>query len=632
MEENQDKLLDVHVQAGRPAHVWVRLEDGSTFILDQVDNCVPDRLIDHAWIGRATFRLPRSAPLGYHSLFLESDDQSWESTFIVTPAWAGTHGLGAGSAWGFMAQLYSVCSESSWGVGDFSDLADLAVWAATRHGADFLLINPTHAAEVVEPMQPSPYLPSTRRYINPIYIRPDAIEEYASGSEAIREQVQMCRHQAYDVAMSNPEISRDGVWRLKKEALRAIFLLGRRPSRQMDLDAYIAGEGQALARYATWCALTEALGQEWSHWPADYQNPDSAAVEEFRSRNTENVTFYMWLQWIASAQARAAQATAIHAGMTIGVMSDLAVGVNPEGQETWAMPDVFAHGVTVGAPPDAYNQAGQDWSQPPWRPDRLREAAYGPLRDMLSAILTQSGALRVDHIMGLFRLWWIPQGMAPDQGAYIRYDHEAMVGILALEAHRARAVVIGEDLGTVEPWVRDYLAHRGILGTSILWFEHTPDGHPLSPDHWRTLSLASVTTHDLPPTLGYLTHAHVDLRYRLGLLTEPLHEEIARDAADQAAMLHQLSARGLIKAGESDDHRILLGLHRFLYQSAAKLKCVALTDAVGDKRIQNQPGTIDQYPNWRIPLSDGSGGRLSLEQIYDMTSVDQVTDILNGRV
>ncbi len=620
--------VDVHVDAGRPAHVWARLEDGSTLTLDQVDNAVPDRMIGDRLIGRATFRLPTEAVPGYHSLFMESDDQSWSASFILTPA--RLPAPGPAPVWGLMAQLYSLCGESSWGVGDFWDLTDLAAWIATAHQADYVLVNPIHAAEVVAPMEPSPYFPATRRYINPVYIRPEAIEEYATAPKKVRKAVKAGRRESLEGERAKETIDRDAVWQAKKAALWAIFRLGRRPARQMELDAFIARQGESLRRYASWCALSEAHGPRWRQWPEQYQDPDSAAVTAFVRDQAETVDFYEWLQWVADRQAKQAQATAREAGMGIGVISDLAVGVSCEGEETWAAPDRFAAGVTVGAPPDAYNQSGQDWRQPPWRPDRLEEAAYAPFREMVAAILSYAGGLRVDHIIGLFRLWWIPEGMDPTQGAYVRYNHEAMVGILALEAYRAQATVIGEDLGTVEPWVRDYLAGRGILGTSILWFENGDDGSPLNPEQWRPLCLGSVTTHDLPPTLGYLAHDHVALRYRLGLLTESLDDEIARDAAEQGAILRRLAERGLIKAGETDPHEIMLGLYRFLNQTPSKLKCAALTDLTGERRTQNQPGTIDEYPNWRVPLGDESGHRLTLEEIYGLTSVDVIANLLSG--
>jgi 4-alpha-glucanotransferase len=279
----------------------------------------------------------------------------------------------------------------------------------------------------------------------------------------------------------------------------------------------------------------------------------------------------------------------------------------------------------VGAPPDPFNQLGQNWSQPPWRPDRLEELAYQQLRDVIAAVLRHAGGVRVDHVIGLFRLWWVPEGKPPTEGTYVRYDHEAMVGVLALEAHRAGAVVVGEDLGVVEPRARDYLRSRGILGTSILWFERDGD-KPLPAEQWRELCLASVTTHDLPPTAGYLAGEHVRLRERLGLLTRPLAEEAAADEEERESWLAEVRSRGLLAEG-ADIEQTVVALHRYLTLTPARLLCVALTDVVGDRRTQNQPGTTDEYPNWRIPLSGPDSRPLLLEDVMGSQSV---ADMLRG--
>jgi 4-alpha-glucanotransferase len=288
--------------------------------------------------------------------------------------------------------------------------------------------------------------------------------------------------------------------------------------------------------------------------------------------------------------------------------------VHPEGADAWALRDVLAKDVAVGAPPDMYNQMGQDWSQPPWRPDALAEQAFIPYRDMLRTVLRHAGGIRIDHVLGLFRLWWIPRGMPADQGTYVRYDHNALVGILALEAQRAGAVVIGEDLGTVEAWVQDLLRDRGILGTSILWFEKDEQDLPLAPERWRELTLASVTTHDLPPTAGYLDGEHVRLRDELGLLTTTYDEELASHERDLAAWLHALRERGLIGA-DADTDSVVEGLHRYLAQSPSRLLAISLADAVGDRRAQNQPGTDQEYPNWRVPLCDAAGSPVLVEDL-----------------
>jgi 4-alpha-glucanotransferase len=314
--------------------------------------------------------------------------------------------------------------------------------------------------------------------------------------------------------------------------------------------------------------------------------------------------------------------------MSIGIVNDLAVGVHPEGADAWGLGDALARGVSVGAPPDQFNQLGQDWSQPPWRPDRLAALGYAPFRDMIRTVLRDAGGIRVDHIIGLFRLWWIPEGLAPGQGTYVRYDHEALIGILALEADRAGAVVIGEDLGVVEPMARDYLLERGVLGTSILWFEW--DGErPLPPERYRELCLSSVTTHDLPPTAGYLTLEHVAIRERLGLLTRPVEEERAHEEHAIAAVRDALVARGLVTPGAGVD-AMLEGLHRWLAQTPSRMIGYALADLVGDRRAVNQPGTDSEYPNWLVPLAGPDGRPLSLEQAMAAEEALAVTEAARG--
>jgi 4-alpha-glucanotransferase len=311
------------------------------------------------------------------------------------------------------------------------------------------------------------------------------------------------------------------------------------------------------------------------------------------------------------------------------------VGVHPDGADPWALAGTLAGGVSVGAPPDHYNQLGQDWAMPPWRPDLLAEGGYRPYRDMLRTILRHAGGLRIDHVIGLFRLWWVPPGCAPQEGTYVGYDHDALIGILVLEAHLAGAVVVGEDLGTVEPWARDYLRDRGILGTSVLWFEKDPSGAPLPPDAWREMCLATVTTHDLPPTAGYLAGEHIDLRHRLGLLTRPIDVERAADAADRAAVLQVCVDAGLM-APAADEPAHVLALHAMVANTPARLVGISVADALGDRRTINQPGTIDQYPNWRVPLADGAGVPVLLEDLIASPRaaalIDDVARRIDGRI
>ncbi len=341
----------------------------------------------------------------------------------------------------------------------------------------------------------------------------------------------------------------------------------------------------------------------------------------FRDEHADLVDFHMWLQWLLDEQMGATQAAARAAGMPIGIMHDLAVGVHPEGSDAWALQDVLARGVSVGAPPDMYNQMGQDWSQPPWRPDALAEAAFVPFRDMLRTVLGHAGGLRIDHVLGLFRLWWVPQGFPAYAGTFVRFDYDAMLSILMLEAHRAGALVVGEDLGTVEPWVQEVLAERGILGTSILWFE-TMEGVIRDPHDWRRDVLASVTVHDLPPTAGYLRDEHVRIRAELGLLTTP--EETERANADRerqawAEVLRRHDWLGWDVNLDTDEglEELVVALHRAVAASPARLVGVSLPDVVGDRRAQNQPGTDQEYPNWRVPMTDGAGHPVTLERLME---------------
>jgi len=621
LRQQRTASLEVHVPHGAPVTVWIDLESGDVRgDLRQLENWNPPREVDGRWLGEASFEVPDDLPLGYHTLRAQSGDTEAEMPLIITPVWLGLpERLGSRHGWGLATQLYSVRSTRSWGTGDLADLADLGVWAAAEHGADFVLVNPLHAAEPVPPLEPSPYLPTSRRFANPLYLRPERVPEYADLSPADRERVDALRAGLPD-PRANDRIDRDAAWTAKRSALQIIFAAGRTPGRERALQAYVARHGTGLRHFAVWSVLAERHGADYADWPADVRHPDEPGVAPFVAAHQAEIDFHCWLQWLVDEQLRAAQVAVTEAGMALGVMHDLAVGVSPYGADAWRLQDVYARGVRVGAPPDPYNQQGQNWNQPPWRPDRLAEAAYAPFREMVATILRHAGGLRVDHVIGLFRLWWIPPGAGPLEGTYVRYDHEALIGILALEAHRAGAVVVGEDLGTVEPWVRNYLRERGILGTSILWFEFEWDagGAPLRPEWWREYCLASVTTHDLPPTAGYLAGDHIRLRQQLGVLTRSLADELAADGQDRTAWLDNLRDRGALTAdpADVDVEETVQALHRYLTWTPSRLLAVSLTDAVGDRKIQNQPGTTDEHPNWRVSLSGPDGEVVLLEDVF----------------
>jgi 4-alpha-glucanotransferase len=616
--QTQTALIDVHIPDGEPVELWVELESGETrHDIRQQENWQPPREVDGRQVGEASFALPTDLPLGYHTVRAVSGENEATMPLVVTPDWLGFPArMGQRRAWGLATQLYSVRSQQSWAVGDLADLTDLAVWSAAEHGADYVLINPLHAAEPVAPMEPSPYLPTTRRFANPLYLRVERIPEYADATEQQRTEVARLHQELLSQPGVLERIDRDASWAAKRAALLLVHGVPRTLGRELSYRAYRQREGVGLEDFATWCALVEVHGTDWTAWPEAVRHPRSAEVAQFRAEHEAAVDFHRWLQWVLDEQLGTAQRSALDAGMGLGIMHDLAVGVHPVGADSWMLQDDYADGISVGAPPDPYNQNGQNWTQRPWRPDRLAATAYAPFREMVRGILRHAGGIRVDHVIGLFRLWWIPAGAGPTEGTYVRYDHEALIGILALEAHRAEALVVGEDLGTVEPWVRSYLRERGILGTSILWFEFEFDagGAPLRPEWWREYCLASVTTHDLPPTSAYLVGDHVRLRDELGVLTRSLDEELEADAADREAWLTNLRDRGALADGASVAETVQ-ALHRYLTWTPSRLLGLALTDAVGDRRTQNQPGTLDEYPNWRVPLTGPDGELVLLEDV-----------------
>jgi 4-alpha-glucanotransferase len=628
----------VHVTHGEPVRLWIRLEDGTVWTgLRQLDNFTPPYDLDGRLVGEATFELPANLPLGYHRLHLGNTSSGEGTSVIVTPATlAVPERLGKRRTWGLATQLYSVRSKKSWGVGDLTDLTDLAAWAAA-YSAGYVLVNPLHAAAPTAPMEPSPYLPTSRRFVNPIYLRVEAIPEFAYIRR--RGRVRRLHNDVQSGAKRVDSIDRDAAWAAKRAALEEVYRVPRSGGRDVAYESYRRREGKALDDFATWCALAETYGSDWHQWPEDLQHPNAPAIAAFAEEQADEIDFHRWLQWQLDDQLTIAQARALASGMALGIMHDLAVGVHPDGADAWALQDVLALGVSAGAPPDAFNQQGQDWSQPPWQPDALAEQEYAPFRAMVSTLLRNAGGLRIDHIIGLFRLWWIPKGANPTQGTYVYYDHDAMIGILALEAHRTGALIVGEDLGTVEPWVRDYLKERGVFGTSILWFEmdRDGDGGPLAAERWREMCLSSVTTHDLPPTAGYLAGEHVRLRDRLGLLTRSYEEELASDRAEQEAWLGELRRVGLLgpSAGTpADVDDVVLALHRYLGRTPSKLLALSLTDAVGDRRTQNQPGTTDEYPNWRVPLAGPKGRKMLLDDVLRdrraVTMAETMQSIVSG--
>ncbi|MGA9873721.1 MAG: 4-alpha-glucanotransferase [Rhodococcus sp. (in: high G+C Gram-positive bacteria)] len=621
--EGDDGTVSVHVPHGDPVSVHVTTEDGEHRPLEQLGVWTDPREIDGALVGRATFAVPTDLPTGWHTITAESAPDSMhrtrsECTLVVTPRRLSANDALLGrQRTGLLTQLYSIRSDRSWGVGDYADLADLAAVAGSTHGFDYVLVNPLHAQQPAPPVEASPYLPTTRRFFDPMYIR---IEDITETAYLPRDQYAKVRDSARNFSRANKRtkrIERDPAFRSKLRALKRIHGVTRSPAREAAFDAFCAREGSGLDDFALWCALAEKFDRTSDVWSERAAHPDTDFATEFRESAADKIHFYKWLQWICDEQLGRAQDAARQSGMDIGIVHDLAVGVHRQGADAWTLGDALTSGVTVGAPPDNFNQQGQNWNQPPWNPDKLRELGYAPYRDMLRTVLRHAGGVRVDHILGLFRLWWIPEEAAtPGEGAYVQYDHEALIGILVLEAERAGAVVVGEDLGVFEPQVQEYLGERGVFGTSILWFENDDDG-PIAPEKYRELCLTSVTTHDLPPTAGYLRGEHIALRSRLGLLERDLEAETEQDAAGREAVLDLARVRGLLPEGATEKETVE-ALYRLVRRSPSVLLGVALVDAVGENRIQNQPGTDEtQYENWRVPLADHRGKAVWVGDLAD---------------
>jgi 4-alpha-glucanotransferase len=545
---------------------------------------------------------------------------------------AGLPPVPASRSWGFTVQLYSLRSRGSWGHGDLRDLADLASWSARDLGAGFVLVNPLHAAEPLPPVSPSPYLPMSRRFVSPLYLRIEDIPEYRRLPVADQGRIEQLAAPLRARNTSSELIDRDAVWTAKRSALeiiRQVPLTGRRLA---AFEQYRRRAGAELADWAAWCALAQLHGPDWRSWPLPSRDPGSAATATAAGRLGAQPAFHAWLQWLLDGQLAAAHQAALAAGMDIGIIHDLAVGVHPFGADAWAHQDLLVSGLSVGAPPDEFNQLGQDWTAPPWHPQRLAAAGYRPLAGLFGAALRHAGGLRADHVMGLMRLWCVPAGMPPDRGAYVRYDYRAGVAALAGAAARAGGLAIGEDLGTVEPWFRRYLADSGILGTSLLWFARDAHGTPLIPRRWRRACMATVGSHDLPTVSGFLTGEQVTVRARLGLLKVP--EDAERAGAELMLSRWQaaLEREGLIDAGSRPDPAAFtVALYGYLARTPALLVGVSLADAVGDPRTQNIPGTSDEYPNWRMPLCDGEHQAVLLEDLPALALVRAVAQAV-GRL
>jgi 4-alpha-glucanotransferase len=519
-------------------------------------------------IVQVTAALPPDLPSGYHTLRYFDNDET--SRLIVSPPCCYLpEDL---RIWGWSVQLYALRSCLSWGIGDLSDLRRLARWSAEQLDARILLINPLCSASPIFPQQPSPYFPSSRRYRNLLYLR---IQEIPGAAEL---KLELDRLGQPGTALNNQRrIDRDAVFTLKMDALR---LLWSRFNGDPAFDRFCKEQGDALVQFATFCALAEHHRCGWHQWPAEHRHPDSAAVARFAAEQESRVRFHQWVQWLLDEQLAR---VAAH----ISLMQDLPIGVDPDGADAWAWQDLLASGATVGAPPDEYNTQGQNWGLPPFVPWKLRRAAYEPFIQTIRAALRRAGGLRIDHVMGLFRLFWIPAGAEPGAGAYVRYPAEELLAIVALESQRAKGYIVGEDLGTVEEAARKQLAERHVLSYRLFWFETKP------PAEYPKHALAAVTTHDLPTVAGLWSGSDLKVQHELGLKPNDEGIEKIRERLRSMAGL----------ADESSMVQVVTRTHDLLAQAPSVIVTATMDDALALEERPNMPGTTGgRWPNWSLAL------------------------------
>jgi 4-alpha-glucanotransferase len=568
------------------------------------------------WSGRRGFgiAMPAELPLGYHTVRLElrAGRREWRDEqvlIVVPPACVPPDDvIGPDRAFGITVNLYTVRSASNWGIGDFTDLAELAEWAAGA-GADFVGLNPLHAI-LDRGTDVSPYSPISRLFRNPIYVDvtkvPElpgapavraglAATELASRIDALREVPSV----AYEQVMAAKGIALDALYQVFAENVR-----GSGDGRDREYARFVAAHEPQLSRYALWMAIGERQRSfDWRTWPERLRDYTTEAAQAAARELSSRVDFHRWLQFETDRQLGAAAARARAAGMRIGLYQDLAIGVSPAGADAWMFPELLVHGVNIGAPPDPYAADGQNWGLPPLDPRALRRNGYRYFVDCVRSAFAHSGALRIDHVMGLFRLFWIPEGQSGSAGAYVRYPAHDLLGILALESARQHGLVVGEDLGTVPRGVPEALARWGVLSSKVLLFERDRRGGFKPARSYPPLALATANTHDLPTISGFWDERDIELRAAVGLIDAGDAAARARDArdAERSALVARLAAERILPSAKAPPTPAELrgAVHAFLCRTPSRLVGLALDDLAGELEPVNVPGVgPEKHASW----------------------------------
>ena len=572
--------------------------------------------------------LPENLELGYYDLTVtvrsRGREESCRTRLIAAPprAYAPAWLEEGRRAWGFNLPLYALRSRANWGVGDFADLRQVVRWAGGL-GAAFVGVNPLHAAGGQATADPSPYSPTSRIFLNVLYLSLEAAPEMAACRQA-QDLLASPEFQAAKTRLAAASLVSYGeVRRLKRRVLKLLYETfceanggpeaPPRTARGQEFARFVAAGGESLARFGQFSALTDQLQQgDWRRWPGAYQHPESPAVAEFAREHGNEVRLHQYGQWLAATQLGQVCQEAKQQGLPFTLYEDLALGASAGGFDTWANQELFAQGAAMGAPGDAFNPQGQNWGLPPLIPERLRASGYQLFIDSLRANLPVGGMLRMDHVMGLFRLLWIPQGAEATQGAYVTYPARELLAILALESVRRRALIIGEDLGTVPPRIRRELGKSGVFSYRVFYFERDGNGHFLAPEAHPARAMATVTTHDLPTLTGFWQGHDLTLKRRLNLYPEAhlAEADAASREQDRRILLEDLEYRGLLpddaaskpEAGDPCPLELREAILEYLAQSEAALMEVRLEEVFGVTEQQNLPGTHTEHPNWRVKL------------------------------
>ena len=588
--------------------------------------------------------LPLDLPLGYHDVVLSADDDEFaRSRLIVAPEACYTpNEIKEGKKiWGLSVQLYCVRSEKNWGIGDFSDLA-LLIEKAAGVGADFIGLNPIHALYPANPNACSPYGPSSRRWLNYLYIDVTAIDGYDDAS--VQAVVSSDEFKATLKHARNVEhVDYEAVAHVKLAALKAVFdvydakYLRKSTKQNKAFKAFVEAGGESLDMLAVYDALQSHLKAEgkdswgWPVFPQEYKDYYNPAVAKFKSANEQDVKFYLFLQWIAAQQLELASNKATDAGMTIGLYRDLAVGVSEGSAEIWGNKDLYCTGASVGAPPDILGPLGQNWGLPPMDPRKLYEQGYQPIIDLFASNMASSGSLRIDHVMALLRLWWVVKGDNAKDGGYVYYPVDDLLGILALESHRNQSLVIGEDLGTVPEEIRSKLADNGVYSYRVFFFEQAEDGGFFSPSHYPVQSMSTLTTHDMPTLIGYWHCLDLELGKEIGLYpTEEILQTLYADRHEnKQAILDTLHGHGSIgdNVGRDVNHtgmnrELNNGMQVHMAGGSSALLSLQLEDWLEMDKPVNIPGTFDEYPNWRRKLTE------NIESMFDRHDINELASKL----